>query len=89
MTPDEIKQGEIRFAEITGRTDRDLLSWVVEHAGSDSDRVRPRWFHVMTLLGLGSGAAIVLCQKFGFEPDERMGAYLNCQEGCRCECHHD
>lgn len=89
MTPEEIKRGEIRLAEITSRTDRDLLSWVVEHAGNRSDRVRPRWAHVMSLFGLGSGAANALCVKFGFDPDKEMGTWLNCEEGCGCECHID
>jgi len=71
------------------RTDADYLSLVVEHAGSRSDRERPRWSHVGELLGLGSTSSREMCRRFGFDPDEKMGAFLECEEGCCCECHID
>lgn len=71
------------------RTDADFVSWVIEHAGERSDRVKPRWSHVMGLLGLGSTSAYDMCRRFGFDPEEKMGSFLDCEEGCGCECHHD
>lgn len=71
------------------RSDADYLAWVVEHAGSRADRERPRWSFVAEIFGLGSTSAWEMCKRFGFDPEEIMGRFLDCGEGCDCECHHD
>lgn len=63
------------------RTDAELLSWVVEHAGCDSVMTRPRWSNVRALFGLGSTSARALCRRFGHDPDEEMGGRSECECG--------
>lgn len=56
------------------RTDKDLLGWVVGHAGNRaSDGPKSRWGYVADLLGLGSHSAIAICKRFGVDPDEQVG----------------
>ncbi len=59
----------------------DYLCFVIEHAGSRSNRVQPRWSCVGELLGLGSTSSRNMCRRFGFDPDEAMGSFPNCEEG--------
>jgi hypothetical protein len=63
------EQAAVEFFRITRRTDHALLKWVIEHAGEHEPGHRPRWSYVCDLFGLGSGASILLCRRFGLDPD--------------------
>ena len=65
----------------TDRSDADLLSWVIEHAGSRSLVSGPRWSFVGAIFGLGSSSASDLCERFGHGPDEIMGGANWCECG--------
>lgn len=52
---------------------RNVLERVVRHAGYKSiDRV-PRWSHVGSITGHGSGYSAAICVEFGMDPDEIIG----------------
>jgi hypothetical protein len=59
----------IEFFRITNRTDHNLLKWVIEHAGERQPGRRARWSYVGELFGLGSGTSMLLCRRFGLDPD--------------------
>lgn len=53
----------------------DRILWgVVANAGRHCDRPIYRWAAVMEATGQGSTAAFNLCVRFGFDPDEYVGA---------------
>lgn len=64
-----------------GRSDHDLLRWVVAHAGDQADDLLPRRSHVGRVFGLGSTSATALCHRFDVRPDEEVG-------GFPCTCHN-
>ena len=68
------EQAACELFRVTGRTDHDLLKWVVEHAGDREPGHRPRWSYVGELFGLGSGMSILLCRRFGLDPDHEPAA---------------
>ena len=52
---------------------RNVLERMVRYAGKDSiDRV-PRWSHVGSITGHGSGYSAAICLEFGEDPDELVG----------------
>ena len=54
------------------RTDAELLEFAVRNAGHNSHSQLPRWSHVGSLTGLGSTSSILLCERFGVDPDEQV-----------------
>jgi len=69
------------------RTDTELLKTAIEHF--DSQRRAPRWWHVASLLGLGSTSSYAICRRMGLDPNEEIGGEVCISEGCECECHFD
>jgi hypothetical protein len=54
-------------------SDDQLLRRAVRNARSHNSRgYTSRWIAVMSTFGLGSTYARALCQRFGFDPDEKV-----------------
>lgn len=54
------------------KSDDEILWGVVANAGRGIGTTT-RWGAVMEATGMGSTAAHLLCVRFGFDPDERVG----------------
>ncbi len=58
----------------TETADDERLLWgVVHNAGRLQRTSSPRWVAVMEAVGCGSTKAKTLCERFGADPDERVG----------------
>jgi hypothetical protein len=60
---------------------REILARVVEYAGRNSIKRVPRWSHVGSITGHGSGYSADICREFGADPDELVGGL---REGKYC-----
>lgn len=74
MTPDtsEPTNEEPRKPSVADIPDVELLRRIVGRKGYG--RKQPRWVRVMNRFSLGSTYARQLCCRFGFDPDEQVGA---------------
>lgn len=72
--PDDAEPAPVVPTELTG--DDRILWGVVANAGRLSDTRTYRWAHVMDATGMGSNSAMELCQRFGFNPDDRQGGEM-------------